>query len=895
MKIMLSFKKQIFTLIITFAALVLFTPNYADAVSADKAFNVKNGVLISYTGNDSEVIIPETVNGQAVSTIGATAFANNKTIISVKIPDSVTVIEANAFERCEEMTSVKLSSSLKSIDTWAFGYCSKLSDITLPDNLESIGSAAFYGCKALKEITVPDSVKSIGTHCFRDCTALSKVTLSKNLKTLTLRTFSACSSLRSLEIPDSVTEIGDECFYNAGIEKITFSANLQKIGNRAFYGCGWMVNFSFNDSLKTVGEEAFADCIRLDRLEFPQGMQSIGTKAFSGCYSIRTVVFGGTKDIGEQAFAGCARLHTVYLSSRTEKIGAEAFNACYSLVEVFNPSSLAVAAESDDYGGLARYAMIVHSSEEEEALLKVVDDYMFMTVDGGNYLVGYLGKKNNLYLPESFEDKTYNIARYAFCGKNNIRQVNIPNAVSRIEKNAFLNCTTLSWVKIPSSVISIGDSAFSGCEALSSIAYDGTKAQWNSIAIEDGNQAVANVHITYLQELVKESEDKSLGAKIAGSLAELFEGLSNSMFFINFLLTLLWAAIFLYSPRYDETEEDKKRKKMLFVIICCVQWVLISGLRAVQVGADTENYLRLFDLHNSMAWRELLESTKEYYLGNGTYNDYEIGFILFERIIGAFTSSHILYNVFVAGIFMSALGRFIYKNSDDPFISFILYDAFMFNMFSLTGYRQIISVAIGILLGYEFVKKRKFVPFIVLILVASLFHKSTLIFIIFYFLSNKKVTNAYLFTAFATVAALIVARNKVFNYVKVIVGYENYTGTYGFAQETFLLLLIVLTAAVLICRPQILAYADEKGIQNIDYYYNALILSWIMLPFAMVSPTSMRLVYDFGFISFLLLMPVFVKSFYKRNNRLIVYGVFILVLGYFILAKSPDYMFFWQT
>lgn len=367
-----------------------------------------------------------------------------------------------------------------------------------------------------------------------------------------------------------------------------------------------------------------------------------------------------------------------------------------------------------------------------------------------------------------------------------------------------------------------------------------------------------------------------------------------NIFFVNFLLTLLWAVIFLYSNIWNQTLGYNDKRK-IFIIICCIQWILISGLRADFVGADTGNYMRLFDLHNNLSWSELWENVKLYYFSGGVTEDYELGYILFEKIIGSITSSHVIYKFIIATIFMSAFGRFLYKNSLDPFISFIVYDALMYNMFSLTGYRQVVSVSIGILCGYEFVKKRRFIPFLMLILIASLFHKSTLIFILFYFMANIKISNGYLLGTFVTVLVLIVSRNQVFNYIKVLVGYEQYSGNYGFAQQTFMLLLIALTFVAILCKPQVFRCAKNIGETCAEHYYNALALCWFMIPFAMVSPTSMRLVYDFGFVAFLLLIPALVRSFYRRNDRIIVYSFMIVLFGYFVLTGTPEYAFYWQV
>nr|MBR9811084.1 leucine-rich repeat protein [bacterium] len=53
-----------------------------------------------------------------------------------------------------------------SIGEQAFGNCYSLTNITLPDGLTSIGWAAFAECTSLTSITIPDSVTSIGFGCF---------------------------------------------------------------------------------------------------------------------------------------------------------------------------------------------------------------------------------------------------------------------------------------------------------------------------------------------------------------------------------------------------------------------------------------------------------------------------------------------------------------------------------------------------------------------------------------------------------------------------------------------------------------------------------------------------------------------------------------------------------
>lgn len=79
--------------------------------------------IVKYTGSASELSIPDTLDGYAVTAIGNEAFRFCQNLLSVSIPDGVT----------------------------------------------SIGDRAFYGCWFLSHITIPDSVTSIGDGAFEAC------------------------------------------------------------------------------------------------------------------------------------------------------------------------------------------------------------------------------------------------------------------------------------------------------------------------------------------------------------------------------------------------------------------------------------------------------------------------------------------------------------------------------------------------------------------------------------------------------------------------------------------------------------------------------------------------------------------------------------------------------
>lgn len=66
----------------------------------------KTVTITKYTGKESTVILPSTINSWDVTKIGEDALKDNTTITSVTIPASVTEIGSNAFAGCTNLTSV---------------------------------------------------------------------------------------------------------------------------------------------------------------------------------------------------------------------------------------------------------------------------------------------------------------------------------------------------------------------------------------------------------------------------------------------------------------------------------------------------------------------------------------------------------------------------------------------------------------------------------------------------------------------------------------------------------------------------------------------------------------------------------------------------------------------
>lgn len=158
------------------------------------------------TCTDTDIVIPSTVEGYAVTGIAASAFSGNTSVTSIVIPDSVTGIGDYAFRDCTSLTSIELPDSVTSIGGGAFYNCTDLMSIELPNSVTSIDWYAFYGCSSLTSIVIPDSITSIRSETFRYCSSLTSIELPDSVTSIGSWAFRECSSLTSITYDGTVAQ-----------------------------------------------------------------------------------------------------------------------------------------------------------------------------------------------------------------------------------------------------------------------------------------------------------------------------------------------------------------------------------------------------------------------------------------------------------------------------------------------------------------------------------------------------------------------------------------------------------------------------------------------------------------------------------------------------------------
>ena len=275
--------------LLLFCALWLF-PSFGVQAQLSYTKSQNTITVTGFSGNVSDLIIPDTIDSLTVTAIQTGAFRGHLELKSVIIPKSVTSIGGPAFDGCTGLKNVALPDSVTSVGDWAFLKCTSLTNVIIGNSVTNFGAFAFYNCSALTRVTIGNSVTSIGELAFY-----------------------ACNSLANMTIPDSVRNIGYEAFWNCrSLTNVLIGQGVTNIEESAFFGCNRLNSVSIGNSVTNIGASAFGACNSLTKVPLPNSVRNIGELAFNNCTNLTSVTLpNSVKTIGANAFAGCTRLLSV--------------------------------------------------------------------------------------------------------------------------------------------------------------------------------------------------------------------------------------------------------------------------------------------------------------------------------------------------------------------------------------------------------------------------------------------------------------------------------------------------------------------------------------------------------------------------------------------------------
>lgn len=140
-------------LVSIFSAMPAFAADSADFYRR----NLDDGTveIYLYSGTDTNLIVPSTLDGKTVTSIGDYAFYNHATLTSVTVPKTINYIGDSAFECCDNLKYVKIENKNCKIYQ---------GELTIPSNVKIYGyrnsTAAAYATDYGNTFTALDQIKA---------------------------------------------------------------------------------------------------------------------------------------------------------------------------------------------------------------------------------------------------------------------------------------------------------------------------------------------------------------------------------------------------------------------------------------------------------------------------------------------------------------------------------------------------------------------------------------------------------------------------------------------------------------------------------------------------------------------------------------------------------------
>ena len=352
-----------------------------------------------------------------------------------------------------------------------------------------------------------------------------------------------------------------------------------------------------------------------------------------------------------------------------------------------------------------------------------------------------------------------------------------------------------------------------------------------------------------------------------------------TVYLINISLILIFGYVFLYCYKSD-------KNKKIYCSLVSLQWTLISGLRHISVGPDTITYSSRFEQAKSMSWSEIFGNLWSYLFYDSDIKD--PGYNLLQKIFQIFCGDYQVYLVFIALLFTSFMAVWIYKNSKDPCFSFILYSVLFYSFYAITGLRQTIATALVVFLGYKYIKERKLINFAIIAFLAFIIHKSSVIFVPFYFIANIPITSLYIIIALIIVVIIAFMGKSFYGLVAEALGFsEDQIDYAGGGAETYALVLTVMCIVILS-----FYYFYKDKTENATRFFNITLLTLTTSLLVFQNQGFMR-IQQYYSLFLCVSFPEVINSFEKKS-RILVYIITISFLVLYLIRNNPKYLFFWQ-
>lgn len=346
-------------------------------------------------------------------------------------------------------------------------------------------------------------------------------------------------------------------------------------------------------------------------------------------------------------------------------------------------------------------------------------------------------------------------------------------------------------------------------------------------------------------------------------------------FYIHFYIIYILYATFLYSAR-------KTSKDWLWYVFLVLPLFVLGMCRGEQVGGDLDRYLPYYNRWTYLSWKDLMlySETKEQ------------GYLFFAKFIGMISNGSNRAYLMITS-FVSLIGpMFLFKRySKNIVITLFLYISWGYYTITFNNVRQSIAISICFM-AIPYLFDRKFIKYLLVIMLAFSFHYSAVIMLLLYpltsFVMDMRKT---IYVVIVGLAIYSLAAVSILSFIitNILVKYdpESFFSEQGKGQN-LLLLYIAIAVFVGFMYFMNIKKLDEKSQRFFSCLYVCQLLVCILQMFASYFASLARLTYYFS-IPICLTIP-YMAQFLAGYSRFFYYLCF-MALFFFMMTLVYAYSF----
>lgn len=349
-------------------------------------------------------------------------------------------------------------------------------------------------------------------------------------------------------------------------------------------------------------------------------------------------------------------------------------------------------------------------------------------------------------------------------------------------------------------------------------------------------------------------------------------------YIVSFILAIffIWQIEKIYKK--EEKQKNDKAKIAFYTIIGLGILIIISALR-YQVGTDYNNYLDYYIVYSVLDFKDIISYANE------------LLFILVIKIAYVFQEPQIMFAIIAfLTIYITYRAILTQKEKLSITLAFALY-VFLYYMYSLNIIRQALAIAI-ILYSYKYILQRDFRKFLLMVIIATLFHTTALLFLPFYFLcpskneKGKKLKNLIRFLTIGAIFLIITQLDVVIDLLSQIGLFSRFSlynvmNAQGDNKQV-IINTILLLVFILYSKPLIKYNEDNR------MYLFLYIVGYVLTLAGFLSPYAKRMAMYFNISEIYLLSAI--PRIAKTNEQKLFIGFMIIVYMLVMFVLSAYYL-----